>query len=135
VWGDPVERAGSGIGRFLSPMQISAMKGSPIERELVNLNLNIGLPGKTIAGVTLSQDEYWDLVQSAGVPAKKALNKIVLRPSWKRLSNDEKERIIKQAIEAYRDIARKKMAKRMKIEGRFNMRDPKEARAVHNIPN
>jgi hypothetical protein len=113
VWGEPAERPGSAVGRFLSPMQISQEKGSPIEKELTRLDLDIGYPSRKIKGVDIPQEQYWQMVKSAGEPAKKILDKMVTSGKWDTMPDKLKEKIISSVVEKFRD------AETRKIEAQF----------------
>lgn len=118
VWGDPLERPGTPAARFISPMQVSTAKGSPVERELTRLELDVGYPSRKIGKTELTTEEYWNLVRVAGTPAKQALDRIVQTTWWSGKSDAQKEKEIKRIVEHYRDIARKQLTFQMLREGR-----------------
>lgn len=118
VWGDPLERPGTPAARFISPMQVSTAKGSPVERELTRLELDVGYPSRKIGKTELTTEEYWNLVRVAGTPAKQALDRIVQTTWWSGKSDAQKEKDIKRIVEHYRDIARKQLTFQMLREGR-----------------
>lgn len=113
VWGEPVQRPGSAAGRFLSPMQISQAKGSPIEKELTKLNLDIGYPSRKIKDYELPQEEYWKMVKAAGEPAKRLLDKMATSERWKTMDDRIKEKIISTVVGQFRDAERRKMEARL----------------------
>lgn len=119
VWGEPLQRPGSAAGRLLSPMQISEQKGSPVEKELTRLELDVGYPSRKIGKTELTTEEYWNLVRVAGTPAKQALDRIVQTTWWSGKSDAQKEKEIKRIVEHYRDIARKQLTYRLLREGRI----------------
>lgn len=120
IWGDPVQRAGTAAGRFISPVQTSTEKGSPVEKEMVRLDLNIGLPSRKLKGVELPETEYWDMVRSSGTRAKETLNKLIERPGWEDVPDKIKEKIIKSVVDQFRnadrDILEAKYMKQGKIK-------------------
>jgi hypothetical protein len=118
VWGEPMQRPGSAAGRFLSPMQISEQKGSPIEKELDRLELDIGYPSRKIGKAELTQDEYWAMVKRAGEPAKYALDRMVQTAGWASRSDAQKEKEIKRIVGHFRDIAHKQTTFQLIRDGR-----------------
>lgn len=132
VWGEPIERQGSPVGRFLSPMQISKEKGSPLEKEMVKLDLDIGYPSRKIGNVELSPGEYWDMVKQGGEPAKKMLDRVVTSPLWDQLSDYKKETFIESIINKYRESARKMIIIKLLQDGRLKPKDEKELMTIKN---
>lgn len=119
VWGEPIQRPGSAVGRMLSPMQISQEKGSPIERELVKLNIDIGYPMRKIKDYEIPQDEYWAMVKAAGEPAKRQLDRIASSPRWDSMTDTVKEKIISNIIFGLRDAERQKLEARYIRQGKI----------------
>jgi hypothetical protein len=109
IWGDPIERPGTGVERFISPMQISKEKGSPIGREMLRLKLDIGYPSRKIDDVEIDQKVYWNMVESAGKRAKNILDTMVSKPSWDRYPNGVKETIINSIVDSFRTAEREKL--------------------------
>ncbi len=106
VWGNPIERPSAPLPRFLSPVQVSQTKGDPIDIELTNLKLNLGMPPKKIKGIELEPNEYRQMVIDAGRIAKPDLNKLIQEPWYKKLTNEEKEKEIRKIMGDARDDAR-----------------------------
>ncbi len=122
VWGDPIERPSAPLPRFLSPVQVSQAKGDPIDIELTNLKLNLGMPPKKIKGIELEPNEYRQMVIDAGKIAKPELNKLIQESWYKRLTNEEKEKEIRKIMRDARDDARDdaliKVEKRLAMKGK-----------------
>jgi len=106
VWGESIERPGSPALRFLSPVQVSESKGDPIDVELLNLKINLGMPSKKIKNIELAPDEYRQMVVDAGKIAKPELNKLVQTDWYKKLSDEEKEKEIRKVMRETREDAR-----------------------------
>lgn len=121
VWGEPLKRTGTPAERMLSPVAISQEKGSPIEKELANLKVDIGLPDRKIKGVELSPEEYWQIVRSSGSPAKKILDDIVASPRWQNMAEETKREIIKTVVNQFRDQTRQIAAVKMLKDGRLKI--------------
>ena len=119
VWGEPRERPGSPIGRMLSPMQISKEKGSPIEKEMVKLDLDIGYPSRKIKGYDIPQEQYWNMVKSSGEPAKKILDKLATSERWITLPDKIKEKTISSVVGQFRDAEARKIEARLIREGKI----------------
>jgi len=123
VWGEPIERPGTPISRFISPMQVSESKGSPIEREVERLNINIGMPNRKVRGIELSPEEYYDFVKNAGVPAAKLLNRLISESSWSSYSEDVREKIIKGVVSKYREQETAKMTMQLLSDKRLSVQN------------
>lgn len=121
VWGEPVERTGSAVSRFISPMPISQEKGSKLEKELVKLKLDIGMPDKSISGVKLKQEEYWQVVKQAGTFTKQVLDKIVDSPGWDKTPDFIKEKIIKSTVDKIRYQTKQQAALQLLKNGRVKI--------------
>uniref|UniRef100_A0A6M3J1D8 Putative structural protein n=1 Tax=viral metagenome TaxID=1070528 RepID=A0A6M3J1D8_9ZZZZ len=119
VWGDPVERPGSLIGRMLSPMQISQEKGSPIEKELTRLDLDIGYPSRKVKDFEIPAEDYWKIVKSSGEPAKKILDKLATSEKWLSLPDKIKEKTISSVVAQFREAEARKMEARLIREGKI----------------
>ena len=132
VWGEPIERPGSAVGRFLSPMQMSKEKGSPVERELLRLDLDIGYPSRKIGNVELNPDEYWGMVQAGSKPAKVLLDALVQSSTWKAKSAYQKERAINSLVDRFRKSAHEKMIVKLIKDGRLRPSNEKEAAYLAN---
>lgn len=119
VWGESITRPGNAVGRFISPMQVSEAKGTPLENEVARLKLNIGLPTKDINGAKLSENEYWNLVKNSGQPASEQLNRIVSSPQWNNIDDEIKKKIIRGMIERYHEAGREKLKAMLINNGRL----------------
>lgn len=132
VWGEPIKRPGSPVGRMLSPMQISQEKGSPIEKEMLRLDLDIGYPSKKIGNVELTPDEYWGMVKQSGERAKKVLDAAVSSPAWNQLSEYKREQFIKSTVNRFREPVRQQLIIGLMKDGRLKIKDEKELRTIQN---
>jgi hypothetical protein len=132
VWGEPVMRPGSPVGRFISPLQISQEKGSPIEKELLKLDLDIGYPSRKIGNIEMRPEEYWMMVKAAGYPAKKELDGLVQTKGWDGLSDYQKEQKIIAVVDKNRKPIQAFMAKKLFNEGRLQAKTERELRTIIN---
>jgi hypothetical protein len=113
VWGEPIQRPGSPAGRFISPMQISEAKGSPLEKEMIKLDIDIGYPSRKIRDYELPQEQYWQMVKQAGGPAKQILDRLASSPKWDTMTDKVKSKIISSVVEQFRDAEQRKMEARL----------------------
>ena len=132
VWGEPIERPGSPASRFLSPMPISEEKGSPIEKEMTRLDLDIGYPSRKIGKVELEPDEYWEMVAKGSQPAKKMLDMLAQSSTWKAKSTYQKEHDIKSIVNRYRESAHKQMVAKLYQDGRLKPENENERMYILN---
>jgi len=116
----------------LSPMQMSKEKGSPVERELLRLDLDIGYPSRKIGNVELNPDEYWGMVQAGSKPAKVLLDALVQSSTWKAKSAYQKERAINSLVDRFRKSAHEKMIVKLIKDGRLRPSNEKEAAYLAN---
>jgi hypothetical protein len=119
VWGDPVTRTGTPVSRFVSPVQLSKEKGSPIEKEVARLDIDVGLPGRKVGNVELEQGQYWDMVKNAGQQAKGVLNDLASQPGWDETPDVVKEKLIRSVVDRFRDAERSLIRARLISEGKI----------------
>jgi hypothetical protein len=121
VWGEPIERPGTAVSRFVSPVSISQEKGSKLEKELVKLKLDIGMPSKSISGVKLQPEEYWQLVKQSGGITKRVLDSVVNSSKWDSIPDITKEKIIKSTVDKIRNQARQQLIMQLLKNGRITI--------------
>ncbi len=113
VWGEPIRRTGSAATRLLSPMPVSEVKGSAIERELAKLSIDVGYPARKITrkGKTteLTDQQYAELLKNSGQKAKRYLNYLIEQGGFDDLPDDRKSKIIKTVVDKYREQERRKI--------------------------
>jgi len=126
IWGEPIERPGTAISRFISPVQISEEKGSPIDYELTKLKINIGMPSKKFGNSDLTEDEYSELVSLSGQKSKEELNRLIDRNSYKRLTDEEKEKVIKGIVSDNRAEGKRLLFRKMDAERKKEIKKGKE---------
>lgn len=90
--GQPVERSGTAVERFLSPVQRSSEKEAPVEQELIRLDKTLKAPSKTIdfygKKIELSKSEYNRLLEARQQAYKKA-SRVIQDPSYQALPDNE----------------------------------------------
>jgi hypothetical protein len=117
AFGDEAKRSGNIVSRLLSPVNVSATKVTPLERELYRLkdSFQLGFPGKTMSiggkSVGLTPDEYDQLVKSAGSEIKRRLTMQVESGGWSRLSDEQQVDIIERIVTSARSRARAELAR------------------------
>jgi hypothetical protein len=126
LWGDPIVLEGGMGPDIVSPIYTSEAKESPVDEELLKLKAPIGMPSKTqnIHGVSfeLTPKEYDRLVvemntitlPQTGKNLKDSLDYLVTRdPTYKNLSDDRKEQMIRAYITQAREMARQELYDKM----------------------
>ncbi len=124
TWGEPIERPSTPAMRFISPIQISEERGTPIDYELKKLKLNLGMPSKKIKvkgyqEVELEPNEYQKMVANGGQRAKTELNKLVTKPEFKNLGEEEKTRKIRAINDRHRESVKQSTIRKIRSEGRL----------------
>ena len=117
VWGDEIAR-GNGAGEsvlpsvfsFLSPIQASRIKSSPLLREVARLRAPLSMPQRKVRvdGVDrdLTPEQYSYYVQLAGKPARAHLEAYVGTAEWKALTDDERRDYLADTLKETRADAR-----------------------------
>lgn len=105
-WGEPITRGGTPLARFLSPVQVSEEKGHPIDKELVRLKLNVGMPSKKIKGKELTDEQYETLVKLSGSKSLQQLNRLIESEWYKKMSEEQKSKRISNIVNKNRAWAR-----------------------------
>jgi len=118
VWGDPMERPGTPMSRFISPIEVSQEKGTLLQKEMLKLNFDVGYPSRKIGDTELTPNEYWEFVARSGQRAKDALEKTVAKPEWEKQSKEYKTKYIKMIVDASRSLERNALKARLQQQGR-----------------
>ncbi|WP_022729780.1 hypothetical protein [Fodinicurvata sediminis] len=123
LWGEPVVLEG-GLGPdIISPIYKQGEKDSPIDEEMIRLDLGVQLPTKTIEEIELEPEEYDRYVQLAGNGAKDpstglgaydTLNGIMegshpLSGRYASATDEMKRTMIRRVIGEFRDLAREQV--------------------------
>jgi endonuclease YncB( thermonuclease family) len=110
VWGQPVAR-GDAIGPdILSPFYASSISPDPVRQEVARLGVPVGMPQRylTIDGqhVPLNAQQYDELTQLSGHPAKKYLEGAIRTPEYQSLDAAGRVEFIKDAMADFREAGR-----------------------------
>lgn len=106
------------LSNFLSPVDVRAVKDSPLSKELMRLkdDIQIGFPSKsfTIGNVKieLTPDEQNEYLKESGSRIKSRLETAVGSQAWASRSDEGKAKFIKKVIEVERDRAKKLLVRR-----------------------
>ena len=119
LWGEPITWEGALGSDWLSPVQVSKEKRSPIDNEMVRLKMEVAMPAKIQSfereALDLTPKEYDRYIQlmnktelaSTGMTLKRSLDQLVTRdPEYKAANDDRKEVMIKRHILQAKDLAR-----------------------------
>lgn len=116
IWGEPIKRPGTAVSRFISPLPISEEKMTPIDRELIDLKVNIGMPSKKIFNGEFTDDEYLQYIKLSGQLSKNALNKLVQTSEYQNSPNEVKEKMIQNTIRKIREETKNMIFRKMSAE-------------------
>lgn len=114
LWGNEIN-VSSGFGAlydFASPFAASVDNPNKIEQAILDNDVSVSWPQKTIDGVRLTPQQFHDYSKRAGELAEKNLKSIVSSSGFKGLSigpEGMQAILIKQGINQARDIAKKEM--------------------------
>jgi hypothetical protein len=110
VWGEPIERGNSVGPDLLSPIYAKQVSADPVRREIGRLRVLLSMPQRflRIEGqrVDLTPEQYDELVQLSGQPAKKYLDQEVRSPAWRQMRDDERAEFVKETMEEFRAAGR-----------------------------
>lgn len=62
LWAQPMTQCENGLWCFISPIRVISEIPSPVDEELVRLNLGLSMPRKTQRGIRLSAEQYNELL-------------------------------------------------------------------------
>lgn len=108
AFGEQSKRGGSVLSRLFSPAAMSDVKDTPLEDELYRLrnDIQIGFPSKTVTiqrkTVSLTPDEYDELLSKSGQQIKTALTRRIRASDWRATPDEMKARIIQNIVNAER---------------------------------
>lgn len=103
------------LSRFLSPVDISPDRSTPLTDELLRLEdlVQVGFPARTFSvnnrKIELDDDQYNELQQIAGEGIKEKLERQIESRNWEKLSDEAKSERIKRIVEQERASARKQI--------------------------
>jgi hypothetical protein len=110
VWGEPVGN-GDALGPdIVSPFYASTVKSAPINQEIARLRVPLSMPRRYLTiekrRVDLSPEQYDELVQLSGKPAKQALEQAIASPEWRSMDDAERIELVKDTMADFREAAR-----------------------------
>lgn len=111
--GEPIERRGNALTRFAFPVQPSKEEeGLPFAQALIDLDAVPSAPRKEIKmrgrPVRLTDEEY-SALQDADEKTTQKLRKVAESPAFKRLNDEQKRGVIRNAYERGRSDARNRV--------------------------
>ncbi|MCK5611779.1 hypothetical protein KAR91_58460 [Candidatus Pacearchaeota archaeon] len=96
IWGSPIKRDVTGPTAMVTPVYISAEKGTKADQEIARLGVRISKPSKKVMGKELTKEEYDKLVIAGGQEAKKRIDRFVAGTSYDKISDEMKGKMIKK---------------------------------------
>ncbi len=112
VFGQPARRQGGFARRFFLPPISGPLGGAP-EQELARLGMGVSAPSKRIGirgrELELSPEEYGRLQETRGGLARTMIERLVGRAAYQRMSDEQKERVIRSLMTRAGGAARGKM--------------------------
>jgi hypothetical protein len=112
VFGQPARRQGGFVRRFSLPPIAEPLGGTP-ERELARLGMGVSAPSKRLGirgrELELSPEEYGRLQETRGGLARTMIERLVGRAAYQRMSDEQKERVIRRLMTRAGGAARGRM--------------------------
>lgn len=120
IWGDPLKRDTALGPDMVSPFRYGEQSSDPVNAEVARLAVMLTPVSRKLKdddgnSIELTAEQYDQLVQLAGKPAKEALAKEISSPEWRRLSDDEKRKTIREIVNDFRDAARDTLRDQMPV--------------------
>jgi hypothetical protein len=116
IWGEAIERGDSLGPDILSPIYATQMSTDPVNRDVARLRVPLSPPKRfmKIGGqrVDLTPEQYGELQQLTGQPAKQYLGGVIGTPEWQQMSNDERAVFVKEAMKEFRAMGRASLEER-----------------------
>jgi len=107
VYGKPIEKTGTWLTRLISPVKVSDVAGTDVDRELVRLEIGISLPDRTIKNRELTKAEYDELLQITGGRVETVLGNLIKSAAYKSAADDKRrEDMIDYAVRKARELGR-----------------------------
>lgn len=107
IWGKPIKRGTAGAAAIISPIYVSDIKDSKVDKEIVRLGVRIGKPSKKARGIDLTPDQYSELMEKGGAEALRRVERFVRKPIYPKIKDELKAKMIKKlyssAIKAERN--------------------------------
>jgi hypothetical protein len=103
VRGDPIQRPGTAVERFISPIQRSPVVHDPVAETLLHLGIPLTAPSERITlpeGVVLSRQDRQVLQQARGKEVYGRLRRIVDRPGFQDAPEAQQTRVLERAKRA-----------------------------------
>jgi endonuclease YncB( thermonuclease family) len=116
VWGEPIP-AGDAVGpKILSPFYASTVNPSPLSQEIARLQVPLPMPQRyvTVDGkhTPLSAQQYDELTQLSGKPAKQYLEQAIQSPDYRSMDDDARTEFIKDSLADFREAGRDALLER-----------------------
>jgi hypothetical protein len=116
VWGEAIERGDSIGPDLLSPIYATQLSKDPVNREVARLRVPLSQPKRYMKAdgkrVDLTPQQYDELLQLSGPPAKQYLRGVLDTPEWKSMRDDERAEFVKEAMKEFRVIGRAALKER-----------------------
>ncbi len=109
VFGERMKREGALGPDIASPFFVSEVKDNPVAREMLEIGYYPKMPNRKLAGHDLTAQQYDRYVELSGKTATTVLRAAIAKPSWKRMSRDDKEETIRKEFSESRKMARAKL--------------------------
>lgn len=106
VWGEPIKRGASVGPDLISPIYSSPISSDPVKQEVARLRVPLSMPKRFMRvdgnRVDLNPQQFDELVQLSGQPAKSYLDGFVRSRDWQLMSYDERAEFIKEKMKDFR---------------------------------
>jgi DNA-binding response OmpR family regulator len=116
IWGEEVRRGESVGPDLLSPVYSSRISSDPVRREVARLRVPLSAPQRFLRvngkRVDLTPQQFDELQQLTGKPARAYLEQHISSAEWKRMNDDERVEFVREAFKEFRATARDTLKQR-----------------------
>lgn len=107
VWGEPVRNRDVFGIPGLSSIYETKINNDPVNRALLSVGIYPGVPGRSIRGVQLNDQQYDDYSRIAGRLTKQRLDNVVAQPGFTQMPAGHQVDFMRKIISSSREAARK----------------------------
>jgi len=120
LWGEPIgyELTGNKAVDLINPIYMSTQTTDKTKLEFQRLNVRRGRPGRTIKGLKLTPEEYYEYSAASGKLAKYMMDVATGGSGWESLPDDIKRKTFERFIDEARQEYGAKLTRARKLTGK-----------------
>lgn len=116
VWGEPVKRGESLGPDMASPIFTTPVSDDPVRQEIARLGVPLSQPPRYLKvrgkRFDLTPQQYDELVQLSGKPAKQYFDGFMLTDEWRQMPDHERVDLVQETLKEFRAAGREALKER-----------------------